>query len=140
MASPSWSNPQAGAVERAPTTPAHPAWPHSWRALALILCAALALLAGCGTSSGNNNGGSSATGPIKLESLCDNLDGLNGNLTPKGTYPTTFTKDGDGVPITMPSKPPQRIVSLTPTDSEIVAALGAGNRLVGIDHFTNYPP
>src|SRR6185437_4600064 len=33
----------------------------------------------------------------------------------------------------------QRIVSLTPVDSEIVAALGASSRLVGIDHFTNYP-
>jgi len=35
---------------------------------------------------------------------------------------------------------PQRIVSLIPSATEIVAALGAGNRLVGRSHECDYPP
>lgn len=110
---------------------------HSWHALALALCAALALLTACGSTTH----GSTATGPntTRLASLCDNLDGLNGNLTPTGSYGATPTTDGDGVKIMLPSTPPQRIVAVTPVDSEIVAALGASDRLVGIDHYTNYP-
>ena len=34
----------------------------------------------------------------------------------------------------------ERIVSLAPSITEIVFALGAGNRLVGITQFSNYPP
>ena len=38
------------------------------------------------------------------------------------------------------SKPPQRIVSLMPSLTESVCALGACDRLVGVDRFSNYPP
>ena len=34
----------------------------------------------------------------------------------------------------------QRIVSLAPSITEIIFALGAGNRLVGVSQFSNYPP
>jgi iron complex transport system substrate-binding protein len=112
----------------------------TWRTLALALCAVAALLAGCVTTSAPLSTTNANSGTIQLEPLCDNLDGLNGNLTPTGSYGPAPTTDGDGVKITIPSTPPQRIVAVTPVDSEIVAALGAGDRLVGIDHYTNYPP
>lgn len=35
---------------------------------------------------------------------------------------------------------PPRIVSLMPTGTEVVAALGAGDELVGVDTFSTYPP
>lgn len=35
---------------------------------------------------------------------------------------------------------PPRIVSLTPSATEIVAALGAADQLVGVDEFSKYPP
>lgn len=35
---------------------------------------------------------------------------------------------------------PQRIVSLTCSNTEIVAALGCGDRLVGVDDYSDYPP
>ena len=38
------------------------------------------------------------------------------------------------------SGPPQRIVSLTPSATEMVAAVGATDRLVGVDEFSTYPP
>lgn len=34
----------------------------------------------------------------------------------------------------------ERIVSLAPSITEIIFALGAGNRLVGVTQFSNYPP
>lgn len=112
----------------------------TWRTLALALCAVAALLTGCGAVAAPTSSTNANSGTIQLESLCNNLDGLNGTLTPTGTYGPAPTTDGDGIAIKVPSTPPQRIVSLTPVDSEIVAALGASSRLVGIDHFTDYPP
>ena len=35
---------------------------------------------------------------------------------------------------------PPRIVSLTPSATEVVAALGAADQLVGVDEFSKYPP
>ena len=50
-----------------------------------------------------------------------------------------LTKDANGTALTLPAKAPQRIVSLTPSDSEILAALGLTARVVGVDNYTNYP-
>ncbi|WP_020522443.1 ABC transporter substrate-binding protein [Catelliglobosispora koreensis] len=35
---------------------------------------------------------------------------------------------------------PQRIVSLSPTATEMLFAVGAGNQVVAVDEFSNYPP
>jgi iron complex transport system substrate-binding protein len=47
--------------------------------------------------------------------------------------------DAHGTAITIPAKTPQRIVSLTPGDSEMLAAVGVGKSVIGVDAFTNYP-
>ncbi|MEW5807213.1 MAG: helical backbone metal receptor [Acidobacteriota bacterium] len=39
-----------------------------------------------------------------------------------------------------PGKAPERIVSLAPNVTEILYALGAGGRIVGVTNFCNYPP
>ncbi len=49
---------------------------------------------------------------------------------PAARFPLTLTDD-DGVAVTFKS-PPQRIVTFSPSDTEIVYALGLGNRLVGV--------
>jgi len=38
------------------------------------------------------------------------------------------------------TRPPQRIVSLTPGYTETLFALGAGDRVVGVDDYSDYPP
>ncbi|NLG37003.1 MAG: ABC transporter substrate-binding protein [Clostridiales bacterium] len=53
-------------------------------------------------------------------------------------YPITVT-DSLGREVTL-TQPPQVIVSLTPTNTEIVFALGAGDRVAGVDIVSNYPP
>lgn len=37
-------------------------------------------------------------------------------------------------------KPPQRIISLSPANTEIAFALGLGDRLVGLDSYSDFPP
>ena len=60
------------------------------------------------------------------------------NPTPTSQKPLIAT-DAHGTPITIPATAPQRIVSLTPGDSEMLAAVGVASRVVGVDAFTNYP-
>jgi len=48
-------------------------------------------------------------------------------------------KDDRGRPIAM-ARPPQRIVSLLPSLTETVCALGACHQLVGVDRYSNWPP
>ncbi len=53
-------------------------------------------------------------------------------------FPVTLTDDaGRSVEI---AADPQRIVSLAPSNTEIVCALGACPRLVGVTDYDNYPP
>src|SRR5262245_33300944 len=47
--------------------------------------------------------------------------------------------DLNGTPITIPDRAPTRIVSLTPTASEVLAALNLDNKVLGVDSFTDYP-
>ncbi len=54
------------------------------------------------------------------------------------SYPSTFTDDlGNNVTL---SKAPGRIVSLVPSATEIVFAVGAGDRVVGVTRYDVYPP
>lgn len=53
-------------------------------------------------------------------------------------FPLTF-QDTRGHSITV-AAPPQRVVTIGPSLTEIIFALGAGARLVGVDEFSDYPP
>lgn len=46
--------------------------------------------------------------------------------------------DGEGNPFTLP-QPAQRIVSLAPSNTEILFALGAGSQVIAREDFSNYP-
>src|SRR5437879_2478955 len=84
--------------------------------LLVVFVSLLILLAACG------QGTSSGTGT---------------NTSPAAT-PTTAL-DVFGTPIVFPKTPPQRIVSLLPSTSEILGALHLEQRVVAIDYYTNYP-
>jgi len=53
-------------------------------------------------------------------------------------YPMTIT-DMAGREVTIEAEP-QAIVSLSPANTEILYALGLGNKVVGVTEFCNYPP
>ncbi|MHB8051145.1 MAG: ABC transporter substrate-binding protein, partial [Coriobacteriia bacterium] len=86
------------------------------RTVALMLVAALAVgaLAGCA--------GETAGEPA---------------AAPTAAFPVTITDDA-GREVTIEAKP-ERIVSLAPANTEIVAELGALDRLVGVTTYCDYP-
>lgn len=53
------------------------------------------------------------------------------------TYPYVFT-DGSGRVVTIQRRP-ERIISLAPSNTEILFAVGAGEQVVGVDSFSNFP-
>lgn len=85
------------------------------RLLAPLLLLAALLIAAC-TPAGSSSQPPASAGP---------------------TYPLTLT-DAAGRSVTIPSQP-RRIVSLAPSNTEIVCALGACDRLVGVTDFDDYP-
>jgi iron complex transport system substrate-binding protein len=97
--------------------------PRARRALLIPLVAAL--LAACQpASSGSATPGS--TGPSAPAS------------TAPSTYPLTLTDDA-GNEVTLAADP-RRIVSLAPSNTEIVCAVGACDELVGVTDFDDDPP
>ncbi len=63
---------------------------------------------------------------------------LPANIPPGTTFPVSMNDDlGRAVTV---ANTPQRIVSLAPSNTEIVYALGLGARLVGVTEYCDYPP
>ncbi len=60
---------------------------------------------------------------------------LNGTITPKGSYSVT---DDAGYTTTFDSVP-QRIVSLAPSNTQILYAIGVGDKVVGVTDYDSFP-
>jgi iron complex transport system substrate-binding protein len=82
-----------------------------WSLALVAIATALLGLAACG------GGSASATGPEK----------------------PLIAHDAIGSTIAIPAKAPQRIITETPADSEILATLGADSRVVAVDYYTDTP-
>jgi iron complex transport system substrate-binding protein len=60
---------------------------------------------------------------------------------PKGTIAGPITVVDDvGRNVTITTYPPERIVSLAPSCTEILFELGLGSKVVGVDEYSDYPP
>ncbi len=90
----------------------------------LLGWAFLCLAGGCDDVSVPENENDRSTGPVTKE-------------TTDGEFPLTF-EDGLGRTTTL-KVPPQRIVSLAPSVTEILFAVGANEKLVGVTTHCNYP-
>ncbi|MBP3040419.1 ABC transporter substrate-binding protein [Bacillaceae bacterium Marseille-Q3522] len=82
------------------------------------------LLAGCGSGDTSN------------ENSAGNQTENAGNQE-NAAFPVTI-KDAAGEDVIIEQKP-EKIVSLIPSNTEIVFALGAGDKVVGVTDFDNYP-
>jgi iron complex transport system substrate-binding protein len=56
--------------------------------------------------------------------------------TDEGAFPVTITADNGSVEI---SERPESIVSLSPTGTEMLFAIGAGDQVVAVDEYSTYP-
>ena len=94
--------------------------------IGFLLSVVLMLAAACGDAGSTSPDGATApTGPT-------------GSAAPEASFPVTITDD-DGVSVTIDSEP-ERIVTFAPSATEIVFALGLGERLVGVSGpFDDYP-
>src|SRR5262245_21288893 len=81
----------------------------------MVAAAGAALLAACGTA---------GTAPAQTPATAG--------------FPLTV-KGGDGATVTL-AKRPSHIVSLSPTATEMLFAIGAGSQVVAVDDQSNYPP
>lgn len=84
------------------------------------------LLAACAPASSGGASASTVASPTSVPSAAVG-----------SVYPLTLTDDA-GRTVTL-SAAPTRIVSLAPSNTEIVCAIGACNRLVGVTDFDDYP-
>lgn len=94
--------------------------------LALLL---ITILAGCG-SSGSSSAAPPATAAPPSPSVV-------ASPSSAAAFPVTVTDD-EGTPVDIPAEP-ETIVSLTPANTEILFALGAGERVVATDDGSDYP-
>jgi len=57
---------------------------------------------------------------------------------PEGTvYPLTVT-DASGTEVTL-EKAPEKLISIAPSETEVLFAIGAGDRVVGVNDWSDYP-
>jgi iron complex transport system substrate-binding protein len=111
---------------------------------ALALIVALASLASCGgdtedatasdepTTDATEGGADEAT-----EAEAGATDEADAGATESAGFPVDIETSSGTVTI---AERPEAIVSLSPTATEILFAIGAGDRVVAVDIFSNYPP
>jgi len=122
----------------------------NWMKLILVamLTMTMLALAACGNGesteqvnqsdvvAGQNGAEGSEAGQATDETKAD--DGASAEaVTSQTTYPLTAT-DITGATVVLQQEP-QRIVSLVASETEIAFAVGAGERVVGVDEYSNYP-
>ncbi|URN93533.1 MAG: ABC transporter substrate-binding protein [Candidatus Pristimantibacillus lignocellulolyticus] len=93
--------------------------------LVLMLVMMLAL-----TACGNNNAAESNKQNQQVEDT-------NGATTAESAYPITLT-DATNTEVTL-TESPKAIVSIVPSETEILFAIGLGDNVVGVDEYSNYP-
>lgn len=109
-----------------------------WNVLVLLLVAVL--LAACGTNgpeesgNGETGGTSGEADNVNVEQDINEGESATGNGT---VYPLTVV-DATGAEVTLEAAP-QRIVSTSPSETEILFALGLGDRIVAVSDYDNYP-
>ncbi|WP_246627774.1 ABC transporter substrate-binding protein [Paenibacillus oenotherae] len=100
--------------------------------LLMLMAAMLIVTAACG-SKGNNKG----TG-VEEPATAQGNKADEGNAVQAGTvYPLKLT-DATGTEVTF-EQAPARIVTLVPSETELVYAIGGGEAIVGVDDYSNYP-
>lgn len=101
--------------------------------LVAVLAVLALVLAACGD---DDDSGVAASGdPADSTEPTDDAEGTEGGAE-ESSFPVTVTVDGTDSTI---EAEPQAIVSLSPTATEMLFAVGAGEQVVAVDDFSNFP-
>lgn len=127
---------------------------HSWiksnakrLPLLLILSIAIAVLAACGGTNGNDSTSPNTPPAADNGAVTNGTDTADSGASESGdtaaaagrtVYPLTL-QDATNTEVTI-AKAPQRVISLIPSETEILFAIGAGDLVAGVDNYSNYPP
>src|SRR5690606_21145821 len=127
---------------------------HSWiksnakrLPLLLILSIAIAVLAACGGTNGNDSTSPNTPPAADNGAVTNGTDTADSGASESGdtaaaagrtVYPLTL-QDATNTEVTI-AKAPQRVISLMPSETEILFAIGAGDLVAGVDNYSNYPP
>lgn len=107
------------------------------RALALVFASALALsLFGCGTKE-EAKGASPSPSATTGTSASPSASASAKPTAAETKYPLTI-KDASGTEVTF-AKAPAKVVSIAPSETEVIYAVGAGDKVVGVDKYSNFP-
>lgn len=105
-----------------------------WMGAALLLL----MLAGCGSNDGGSASSPSASQAVSPSASASAGESASPAAEEKHTsYPLSIT-DATGQTF-MFDKAPERIVSTSPAETEILFALGLGDKIVGVSDYDNYP-
>jgi iron complex transport system substrate-binding protein len=123
----------------------------SLRTLFLVIVPFVLLVGACGDS--DSEGGSAPDDSVPAESSPTSAAGTDPSVTTaapssSSAAPTTAVQEEATFPVTIESasgpvtieERPERIVSLSATATEMLFAIGAGDQVVAVDEFSNYPP
>ncbi len=116
-----------------------------WGQLTIVSALLLILMTACGDNAngdvenvnGDNEGTTEESVNNNKDENASENDADEGNEASGDEFPVTVT-DSTGEEITI-EKEPETIVSLLPSNTEIVFELGAGDRLIGVSEYCNYP-
>jgi len=100
------------------------------RSLVAVLAAFALVIAACGDDDDNVASTGDPAPPTTEATEGGDADG------DEGDFPVTITVDGTDTTI---EERPEAIVSLSPTATEMLFAIGAGDQVVAVDDFSNYP-
>lgn len=111
---------------------------HHLVAIPALSIFAASLLAACGPAAGPSPTVPAASPTSAPKAAATGAPALAPTSAPAASFPVTI-KDDAGREVTIPSAP-QRIVSISSSNTEILFALGLESRVVGVDQYSNYPP
>jgi cobalamin transport system substrate-binding protein len=107
------------------------------RSLAAVGLAAALVLGACGSDSDGASAPSSAVATTTAAASTAAPTTSPGSAAAASGFPVIVTGDSGEVTI---DSPPKAIVSLSPTATEMLFAIGAGDQVVAVDDQSNYPP
>ncbi|WP_025025692.1 ABC transporter substrate-binding protein [Caldalkalibacillus mannanilyticus] len=99
---------------------------YRWGLLGLLIVLFSMALLGCG------NQPQDSVDPVPEENMQEPVTEAE-----QGKYPLTFT-DGSGQEVTIPEEP-KTIITTVPSNTEMIFALGGGDRLIGVSDYCNFP-